>query len=211
MARKKDKRAARPKAEKAAEGLVFRIGMPVPAKENQELLERGFLDFARRGGAEVKAEVIKGPKEWIFRAEFTDPELAIQFTRCFPGGEDAISREVQRHGYVKTKTEPVDPNDVCIAVLFGRNQRVVDVLFHTSIDAAGKAGREKDAPVIIFFRAKHAGGINVDIRPDGACVAEGYGTPSKAVMVRMTRQALKAAIEYGVEQGEALAASAGRA
>ncbi len=191
--------------------LVFSLMTPAPEK-NQEQVERDFLDIAARGGAEVK-EVIKGAKEWTFRAEFTDPKLFVQFARAFPGSKDAFLQEVQRHEKRVTKERMAsrDPDTILIAVLFDRKQRVAEVLFHTDEDVATTRGREIDAPVIFFVGAKHVGGIDVDIWVDAVVISPEYGLPSKEIRARMQRVALRAVIDQGKQRGDAVMARAAKA
>lgn len=190
--------------------LLFRMTMPTPPADKQEMVEHDFLEFAARGGDAVKAEVIKGPAEWTLKASFTDPELFIQFSAAFPGGKDALVKEAVRRENQKRMASR-DPDVVLVAVLFDRKQRVADVIFHTNEEDACKRGLEEGAPVIFFIGMKHAGGIDTDLWVDGIVVEPGYGMPSKAIMERMKRVALKAVIEEGIERGKATVAAAGKA
>jgi hypothetical protein len=193
--------------------LVFKLTMQTPSAEEQEMVERSFLEFAARGGDEVKAEVIKGPTKWTLQAKFTKPELALQFAQAFPGGEEAIGREVERHE-IHNRKEARDirePDMVFVAVLFDRKRKVKEIIFHTDEVAATARGREIDAPVIIFVGLKHVGGIDTDLWIEGAVFLPDYGLPSKEIIARMKREGLKAVIKHGIERGRAAVAMAAKA
>jgi hypothetical protein len=195
----------------AIKPFVYTMRMPAPAPDKQEGVEKGFLDFARRGGDQVRAEVIKGEKEWTFKASFTDPELAVQFTLALPGGEEALTREVQRHEDRKVADKELPEGAVLFAVLFDKHRDIELVLGDTTEEKATARGRELKAPVIVFVGAKHVGGIDSDLWIAGMCIDPSYGTPSKRIQEQMAGRALKEVITIGMEQGKALEAGAGRA
>jgi hypothetical protein len=191
--------------------LVFTMGMPVPPIDKQEMVERGFLDFAARGGDGVKAEVIKGPKEWIFKAAFTDPELYVQFAMAFPGGKEALAREVQRHEDRKVAGKELPDGATLFAVLFDKHREPDLILVNTTEEEATKKGREMKAPIIVFVGGKHVEGIDCDFWIVGTCVDPDYGMPSDRIREQAARRALKAVLDLVHEEGKALEASAGQA